>query len=72
MSIDTWKAEAEQRAKEYRSLLDDGDLKQDEFEELIEDLIDESKINADLELEENKILVQKAVDGIKAIAGLIS
>ena len=72
MSIDTWKAEAEQRAKEYRSLLDDGDLKQDEFEELIEDLIDESKINADLELEENKILVQKAVDGIKLIAGLIS
>jgi len=72
VSIDTWKAEAEQRAKEYRSLLDDGDLKQDEFEELIEDLIDESKINADLELEENKILVQKAVDGIKAIAGLIS
>jgi len=72
VSIDTWKAEAEQRAKEYRSLLDDGDLKQDEFEELIEDLIDESKINADLELEENKILVQKAVDGIKLIAGLIS
>lgn len=72
MSIDTWKAEAEQRAREYKSLLDDGDLKQDEFEELIEDLIDESKINADLELEENKILVQKAVDGIKAIAGLIS
>lgn len=72
MSIDTWKAEAEQRAKEYKSLLDDGDLKQDEFEELIEDLIDESKINADLELEENKILVQKAVDGIKVIAGLIS
>ena len=72
MSIDTWKAEAEQRAKEYKSLLDDGDLKQDEFKELIEDLIDESKINADLELEENKILVQKAVDGIKVIAGLIS
>jgi len=72
VSIDTWKAEAEQRAREYKSLLDDGDLKQDEFEELIEDLIDESKINADLELEENKILVQKAVDGIKAIAGLIS
>ena len=72
MSIDTWKAEAEQRAKEYKSLLDDGDLKQDEFEELIEDLIDESKINADLELEENKILVQKAIDGIKVVAGLIS
>lgn len=72
MNIDTWKAESEQRAKEYKSLLDDGDLKQDEFKELIEDLIDESKINADLELEENKILVQKAVDGIKVIAGLIS
>ena len=55
MSIDIWKADAEQRAREYKSLLDDGHLKQDEFEELIEDLIDESKINADLELEENKI-----------------
>jgi hypothetical protein len=72
MSIDIWKAEAEQKAREYKSLLDDGHLKQDEFEELIEDLIDESKINSDLELEENKILVQKAVDGIKFIAGLIS
>ena len=27
MSIDIWKADAEQRAREYKSLLDDGHLK---------------------------------------------
>jgi hypothetical protein len=71
MNIDVWQTEIEQRVREYQSLLDEGALSQSEFEELVEDLIDESKISADLELEENKILVQKAIDGIKLLAGLI-
>tara|TARA_X000000950_G_C13858772_1_gene637781 strand:- start:1328 stop:1537 length:210 start_codon:yes stop_codon:yes gene_type:complete len=65
-------SDLEIRAQELRSLLDDGDLTQSEFEELIEDLIDESKIQEDLSLEDNKIKLEKAIDTVKIIAGLIS
>ena len=71
MSLELWQAEVEQKTLEYKSLLEDGDLNQSEFEELVEDLIDLSKIEADLELEENKILAQKIIDGVKLLAGLI-
>lgn len=65
-------SDLEIRAQELRSLLDDGDLTQSEFEELIEDLIDESKIQEDLSLEDNKIKLEKAIDTVRIIAGLIS
>lgn len=65
-------SDLEIRAQELRSLLDDGDLTQSEFEELIEDLIDESKIQEDLSLEDNKIKLEKAIDAVRIIAGLIS
>jgi len=60
------------RAQEYKSLLDDGDLTKEEFYELIEDLIDITKIEEDLNLENNKIRLEKAVDAVKIIAGLVS
>jgi len=60
------------RAQEYKSLLDDGDLTKEEFDELIEDLIDITKIEEDLNLENNKIRLEKAVDAVKIIAGLVS
>jgi hypothetical protein len=71
MSLEVWQVEIEQKVLEYKSLLEDGDLNQSEYEELVEDLVDLSKIDADLELEENKILAQKIIDGVKLIAGLI-
>ena len=70
MSLETWEKEAEQKIKEYIQLLDDGHISEDEYKELVEDLIDLKKINEDLELEENKILAQKIVDGLKLVAGL--
>jgi len=71
MSLDNWQAQTEQKVIEYKSLLEDGDLTQAEYEELVQDLLDISKIEADLELEENKILAGKIIDGIKLLAGLI-
>ena len=53
----------EVRAQEYKSLLDDGDLTQSEFDELIEE---------DINFENNKIRLEKAIDAVKIIAGLIS
>ena len=60
------------RAQEYKSLLDDGDLTKEEFDELIEDLIDITKIEEDINYENNKIRLEKAVDAVKIIAGLVS
>lgn len=62
----------EVRAQEYKSLLDDGDLTQSEFDELIEDLIDVTKIEDDINFENNKVRLEKAIDAIKIIAGLVS
>ena len=62
----------EVRAQEYKSLLDDGDLTQSEFDELIEDLLDEALIEEDINFENNKIRLEKAVDAVKIIAGLVS
>jgi polyhydroxyalkanoate synthesis regulator phasin len=62
----------EVRAQEYKSLLDDGDLSQEEFDELIEDLLDETLIEDDINFENNKIRLEKAIDAVKIIAGLIS
>jgi hypothetical protein len=62
----------EVRAQEYKSLLDDGDLTQSEFDELIEDLLDETLIEEDINFENNKIRLEKAIDAVKIIAGLIS
>jgi hypothetical protein len=62
----------EVRAQEYKSLLDDGDLTQSEFDELIEDLLDETLIEDDINFENNKIRLEKAIDAVKIIAGLIS
>lgn len=62
----------ELRAQEYKSLLDDGDLSQGEFDELIEDLIDVTKIEEDINFEDNKIKLEKAVNAIKVIASIIS
>tara|TARA_Y100000389_G_scaffold193126_1_gene221571 strand:- start:673 stop:882 length:210 start_codon:yes stop_codon:yes gene_type:complete len=62
----------EVRAQEYKSLLDDGDLTQEEFDELIEDLLDETLIEDDINFENNKIRLEKAIDAVKIIAGLVS
>ena len=71
MNVDLWQLEQEQRVAEYKELRDAGQLSDSEYEELIEDLLDISKMSENLELEHNKIKVQKAIDAIKVIAGIL-
>lgn len=71
MSVEVWKLEAEQQIAEYQELLNAGQLSESEYEELVQDVLDISKIEGALDLEENKILAQKAIDALKVIAGLI-
>lgn len=58
-------------ARSLKSLLDDEELTQGEFDELIQDLIDVTKIEEDINLEDNKIKLEKAVNAVKAIANII-
>lgn len=71
MNLDLWQIEQEQRIAEYKELRDAGQISDSEYEELVEDLLDVARIEEDLELEQNKIRVQKAIDAIRVVAGLL-
>ena len=71
MSLEAFEKDALLQVEQLKSLKESGDISEDEFKELVEDVIDISKIQEDLELEENKIMAQKIIDGIKVVAGLI-
>jgi len=71
MNIGEWRAEQLQRVEEYKELRDAGQISDSEYEELVEDLLDIAKITGDLELEDRKIKIQKAVDAIRVVAGLL-
>lgn len=72
MSLEAFEKDALLQVEQLKSLKESGDISEDEFKELVEDVIDISKIQEDLELEDNKIKAQKIIDGIKVVAGLIS
>lgn len=71
MNLDLWQIKQEQIVAEYKELRDAGQISDSEYEELVEDLLDVARIEEDLELEENKIRVQKAIDAIRVVAGLL-
>jgi signal transduction histidine kinase len=71
MNLDLWQIEQEQMVAEYKELRDAGQISDSEYEELVEDLLDVARIEEDLELEQNKIRVQKAIDAIRVVAGLL-
>ena len=72
MSLEAFEKDALLQVEQLKSLKASGDISEDEFKELVEDVVDISKIQEDLELEDNKIKAQKIIDGIKVVAGLIS
>jgi hypothetical protein len=59
MSLEAFEKDALLQVEQLKSLKESGDISEDEFKELVEDVIDISKIQEDLELEENKIMAQK-------------
>lgn len=71
MNLDSWQADAEQKVRELKTLLDEGHISEGEYEELVQDVVDLNAISENLDLEDNKIKAQKAVDAIMVIAGLL-
>ena len=71
LDIQTWQDTQEHRIEEYKDLMNVGHISESEFEELVEDLLDIASISESLELEDDKIKLQKAVDAIRMFAGLL-
>tara|TARA_Y100000389_G_scaffold48997_1_gene44576 strand:- start:1292 stop:1507 length:216 start_codon:yes stop_codon:yes gene_type:complete len=67
MTLTEYIKSGEARVREYKEMVDSGHLTPSEFHELVEDFTDLSRIEGDLELEENKILVQKTFNVIQSI-----
>jgi polyhydroxyalkanoate synthesis regulator phasin len=71
MTITEYIKQAEARVREYKEMVDSGHLTADEFHELVEDFTDLASLEGDLELEENKILVQKTFNVIQSIISAV-
>lgn len=71
MMIPDWQAEKEQHIRELQALRDEGHIDQEEFEELVEDMLDYGALSEDLEDEQVKIRIQQALDAVRALAGLL-
>lgn len=55
----------------YRALLEQGALTQEEYTELVEDLVDLKKLRSNLETEEDKILAEKVIRGLVSLSGIL-
>ena len=71
MNVDLWQKAAEIKVREYRTLLDAGHITMGEYTELVDDLCDYARIEEQLETEDIKNKVVKAIDAIKMVAGLL-
>jgi len=71
VNLETWQEIQEAKVRELKELYDAGNLSESEYTELVEDLLDLQKISDGLDLEENKIRAQKAIEAIRMVAGLI-
>ena len=71
MNVDQWQASKEKEVRELKNLWESGSISESEYKELVEDIIDISKIQQDLDTEDLKNKAVKAIDAIKLVAGLL-
>jgi hypothetical protein len=71
MLVTEWQTEKEQVVREYQELRDAGQIDQEEYEELVQDILDYGALSEDLNNEEVKIRILAAVDAVKVLAGLL-
>lgn len=56
---------------ELKTLVEAGDLSEDEYSELVEDITDSAKISAKIGTEADAVLVGKVIDAVMLIAKLV-
>lgn len=56
----------------YKALLEQGALSQEEYEELVFDLLDIRSVRSNLDTEADKIAAEKVIKSLIALAGVIA
>jgi len=71
MDVQAFEQEKKQKVDELKALYESNQISQSEFEELVQDELDITKISEMLDTEEKKIAVEKTLLAIKTAVGLI-
>jgi len=71
MTLEEWQKDAREEIIEIRKLLDDGMISLDEYEELINDILDLEKLDSLADFEGKKILASKIIEGLSAFARIV-
>jgi hypothetical protein len=72
MDLHRWNEEKTRAVQELLTELNDHRaLSREEYEELVQDILDVEHIYGKLQTEEDRIVVAKIVEGLKALAGLL-
>ena len=71
MTLEEWQQDAKEEIIEIRKLLDDGMISLDEYDELINDILDLEKLDSLADFEGKKILAQKIIEGLSAFARIV-
>ena len=56
---------------DLKNLVEEGELSEDEYNELVEDIIDSANISAKIGTEADAIMVGRIIDAVKVIASLV-
>ena len=56
---------------ELKALVEAGDISEDEYNELVEDITDSAKISGRIGTEADAIMVGKVIDAVKLVASLV-
>lgn len=71
MDLQALEKEKQEKVNELKALYESSEISYDEYEELVNDLLDLDRISGMLDTEEKKIFIEKAFLAIKMGAGLI-
>ena len=71
MDIRIVEMEKAEQITQLKELRDSGNISESEYIELVEDILDLEKVQADITYEKQKIQAQKLIDNLKVVAGLL-
>lgn len=71
MTLEEWEQKASLKIEELRMLLANEDIAEDEYHELVQDVLDIRKIEKQIQTENQKIIAQKVINSLMIIAKAI-
>ena len=71
MDLHRWHEEKTHAVQELLLELNNGELARDEYEELVQDILDVEHIYGKLQTEEDRIVIAQMVEGLKVLTGLL-